>query len=153
MKKTVLIVSALAVCAILPSAGIGQPATTIEFRLAEKAPAEGLTVATTPNGQKLYLHEKVVISSADIASVAPIKSSIAPYYDVEVIFTDEGAKKFAALTRENVNKYLAMFMNGELVAAPVIAAETPVTSGRTLIAGKFSEEEANVITGRMIKAY
>lgn len=52
----------------------------------------------------------------------------------------EGAQKFARVTRENVERQLAIVLDGELYSAPVI--QTPITDGRGSISGQFSIKEA-----------
>jgi preprotein translocase subunit SecD len=59
-----------------------------------------------------------------------------------VSFTDEGAKKMAKLTRENPGKLLAILVDGKVVSAPRIVAET---SQRARITGRFTMEEATRI--------
>jgi protein-export membrane protein SecD len=59
---------------------------------------------------------------------------------VSVRFTDEGAKLFAEITRNNVNKQLGIFLDGEMLSAPNI--NEPITGGTAIISGGFTAEEA-----------
>ncbi|MDD4818556.1 MAG: protein translocase subunit SecD [Victivallaceae bacterium] len=55
-------------------------------------------------------------------------------------FNSEGAAKFAAVTRENVGRQLAIVLDGRLCCAPVIKGE--IAGGRAEISGSFSLEDA-----------
>ncbi len=63
---------------------------------------------------------------------------------VSLDFNNEGAKKFADLTRELVGKQMAIFFNGELQSAPNV--NEPITGGHAQITGGgnagFAYEEA-----------
>lgn len=62
---------------------------------------------------------------------------------VAVTFTDEGAELFAEITRNNVGEQLAIFLDGELVSAPVI--NEPITGGTAIISGNFTPDEARAL--------
>ena len=59
---------------------------------------------------------------------------------VAVRFTDEGGELFAEITREHVNEQLGIFLDGELISAPVI--NEAITGGTAIISGSFTPEEA-----------
>jgi preprotein translocase subunit SecD len=59
---------------------------------------------------------------------------------VTVTFNDEGAKLFADITRDNVGRQLGIFLDGELLSAPVI--NEAITGGTALISGDFTADEA-----------
>lgn len=52
-----------------------------------------------------------------------------------------GAKKFGNATRENVNRRLAIVLDGKVISAPVI--NTPITGGKGIITGNFTVQSAN----------
>ena len=54
--------------------------------------------------------------------------------------TDDGARLFAEVTRDNVGRQLAIILDGELKSAPVIRSEIPTGSG--VIEGTFTLPEA-----------
>lgn len=62
---------------------------------------------------------------------------------VSVRFTDEGADLFAEITRNNVNKQLGIFLDGDLLSAPNI--NEPITGGTAIISGGFTAEEARAL--------
>ncbi len=59
---------------------------------------------------------------------------------VTVKFTAEGAQLFADITREHVGEQLGIFLDGEVLSAPVI--NESITGGTAVISGNFTAEEA-----------
>jgi len=62
---------------------------------------------------------------------------------ISLTFNSEGAKKFANLTRQHVEERLAIILDGEVLSAPRI--NEPILSGRGVITGQFSFEEASLL--------
>lgn len=62
---------------------------------------------------------------------------------VAVKFTDEGSKLFADITRAHTGEQLGIFLDGELLSAPVI--NEPITGGTAIISGSFTPEEARAL--------
>lgn len=59
---------------------------------------------------------------------------------VSIEFTNDGAKKFADITKRNINKPLAIFLDNQLVSAPNVQQE--IVGGSAVITGNFTTEEA-----------
>ncbi len=59
---------------------------------------------------------------------------------IEFMLTDDGAKKFAKTTRDNVGHRMAIVLDGELYSAPNI--QSPIEGGSGEITGSFTLEEA-----------
>jgi protein-export membrane protein SecD len=96
-----------------------------------------------PNG--IQATEKVLVSKHAELTGSSIKSATAVRGNLgttEIMFTltDSGTEKFAAVTRDNVGRRLAIILDGELYSAPVI--RSAITGGRGQITGDFSEKEA-----------
>lgn len=68
-----------------------------------------------------------------------------PY--VSLRFTNEGADIFAELTRENIGKYIAIYLDGVPISVPVVRDEIP--NGQAQISGGFTLEEAKTLVGRL----
>lgn len=62
-------------------------------------------------------------------------------------FNDAGAKLFEKLTTDNVNKTIAIYLDGASISAPVV--RQAISGGRAEITGNFSPEEAKVLVGRL----
>lgn len=59
---------------------------------------------------------------------------------VAVKFTEEGGELFAEITRANVGRQLGIFLDGEMISAPVI--NEAITGGTAIISGGFTPDEA-----------
>jgi preprotein translocase subunit SecD len=68
-------------------------------------------------------------------------SGSAPHVSLE--FSEEGAKQFADLTEANVNRNLAIILDGVVQSAPVIRTRIP--DGHAIIEGQFTSEDAKFL--------
>lgn len=59
---------------------------------------------------------------------------------VRLDFNKEGEELFAEITRENIGRTLAIFLDGDLKSAPVINEE--IDGGSAIVSGGFTPEEA-----------
>lgn len=66
---------------------------------------------------------------------------------VSLEFTDEGGKIFAELTKNNVGKTLAIYLDGSPISIPRVQEE--ITGGKAQITGKFTVEEAKQLSERL----
>ena len=63
---------------------------------------------------------------------------------VNLTLTSEGAKRFDAFARDNLNKYLAVYLDGEVISAPQMHATQ--FNGQVQISGGFQTlDEANAL--------
>ncbi|MBI4692046.1 MAG: protein translocase subunit SecD [Candidatus Terrybacteria bacterium] len=67
--------------------------------------------------------------------------------EVSIEFNDEGAKIFGQLTKENVGKKLAIFLDGAPISIPVVREE--ITSAKAQITGQFTPKEAKTLVQRL----
>jgi preprotein translocase subunit SecD len=116
-----------------------KPKVTVEFRLAEKKPADGLTeVKIEGTDEKVYLHKKAEATNADIAKAsAGVDNALGPCIDI--LFTDAGAKKMQTVSEKHRGKMMAIVIDGKVVSAPTIQAKF---SDKCQITGKYTKEEA-----------
>ena len=86
------------------------------------------------------VQKKTLLTGADLstARVSIDQTTSEPYVSVEL--NAAGAKAFADLTEANVNKRLAIILDGNVHSAPVIRERIP--SGQAQITGGFTTEEA-----------
>ncbi|MBI2046526.1 MAG: protein translocase subunit SecD [Parcubacteria group bacterium] len=66
---------------------------------------------------------------------------------VSLEFNDEGAKLFADMTKANVGKPIAIYLDGAPISTPVVREE--ITGGQAQITGKFTPDEAKLLVGRL----
>ena len=94
--------------------------------------------------QKTVLLNQTALKSAKAAKDALGQSVI------EITFTEVGAKQFAEITRENLNKRLAIIIYGQVCQAPIIRTE--VTGGKAQISGAFSNKEAKMLARKIAES-
>lgn len=66
---------------------------------------------------------------------------------VQLQFDSEGTKLFAEMTKKNLNKTLAIFLDGEPLSTPVVNQE--ITTGTAVISGQFTLPEAKELAKRL----
>ncbi len=110
----------------------------IEFeRMELKASADD----TAGSGQILYVKRfPERIAGRHIKRAFPSVNQFGTY-SVSLEFNAEGAKLFHEVTTENVDRRLAIVLDGTVYSAPNI--NEPIAGGRAEISGSFSPEEAN----------
>ena len=63
---------------------------------------------------------------------------------VSILFTTDGVKKFAEITKKNIGKPVAILLDGMIISAPIVQEE--ITGGQAQISGNFTVEEAEKLT-------
>ena len=66
---------------------------------------------------------------------------------VELSFDDTGATLFAKITKENIGKQVAIFLDGVPISSPTVNEE--ITLGKAVITGSFTTQEARTMVGRL----
>lgn len=66
---------------------------------------------------------------------------------VSLQFDDTGTKLFAKITKENIGKMVAIYLDGSPISTPVVREEIP--SGQAVISGSFTPAEAKILVGRL----
>lgn len=59
---------------------------------------------------------------------------------ISIQFDSEGTKKFAEITKRNLEKPLAISLDDEIISAPTV--QTAIENGQAVISGKFTIDEA-----------
>jgi len=115
---------------------------TLEFRLVKSG------VDTMSEEQKKNSTYDDIFAPAELtgrylkhAQLEFNQTTFEPY--VAIQFNDEGAKLFGKITKENVGKIVAIFLDGEPISTPVVQQE--ITSGNAQITGDFTVEEARTL--------
>jgi preprotein translocase subunit SecD len=135
---------------------IGRTAT-LEVRMVdEEAPLEQALQGQVPfgsellddrDGNKIVLKRQVVLTGDRITDAQPGFAGDTGEPAVHITLDGAGARIFQQLTRENVNKRMAMVLiekgKGEVVTAPVIRQE--IGGGRVQISGRMTTTEANEV--------
>jgi protein-export membrane protein SecD len=66
---------------------------------------------------------------------------------VALQFDDEGTKLFADITKRNVSKPVAIFLDGEPISVPTV--NEPILTGSAVISGSFTLQEAKLLAQRL----
>ena len=67
--------------------------------------------------------------------------------EVSLEFNDEGAKLFEEITARNINKPVAIFLDGYPISTPTVNEK--ITGGSASISGRFTAEEAKLLVKRL----
>lgn len=66
---------------------------------------------------------------------------------VQLKFDEEGKNIFAEITKRNIGKSVAIYLDGEIISAPVV--QTEITNGEAVITGNFTVDEAKELKSRL----
>lgn len=114
--------------------------TTLEISKVLDAPTPGsreMILRHKESEEIVHVDRNVVLSDGDFQDMVLVDGD---EISILVTLTDEGSKKFAALTKEMVGKRLAITANDSLLSAPVVHQ---VISGSSIqISGNLSKEKA-----------
>lgn len=101
---------------------------------------EGAT--TTPEA----IFKPTELTGRYITGASVIFDTITGKPQVSLNFNTEGAKLFETITERNIGKQLAVFLDDELITAPVV--QSKITGGNAQITGTFTSEEAREMVSR-----
>ena len=129
---------------------------TLEIRLVDDStgaldaalagnPPFGTEVYTERGGQPLLVKKQVVLTGDRLTDAQPGFDNQTQEPAVHLTLDAAGARIFKDVTRENVNKRMAILLiekgKGEVITAPVIRTE--IGGGRVQISGRMTTVEAN----------
>jgi len=66
---------------------------------------------------------------------------------VSIQFNPEGSTLFEKITRENIGKTVAIYLDGQPISIPVV--NDAISGGKAQISGNFKAEEAKLLVGRL----
>jgi preprotein translocase subunit SecD len=152
MRATILVVLTLAIGAAgcqprveLPA----QPTSTTEFRICEDLSAPGLMRTTFRDSlgeRRLYLRPDVVLRGLDVRKVT-VSEDEGGRFRITLTLTPAGTRVLGDATEANVGKRLAIIVDGEVIAAPVI--REPMRASRCSITGLRDREHAESLARRI----
>jgi hypothetical protein len=123
-------------------------AVRFEIRLAEENPAPGLREAVVVGtSRKIYVHSEAVVANRDIAQAQVVEGNGASMFGVSVTLNTEGGARIRRATQNHVGRPLAIIVDGEVVAAPVV--RSPISTS-ALLSGNFTRAEAERIVGGIL---
>ncbi len=128
---------------------------TLEIRLVDDSPAAQAALAggTVPfgleryedsNGMPLLVRRQVILTGENLQDAQPGRDQQTQQAAVHLTLDSKGARIFRDVTRDNINRRMAILLfergRGEVVTAPVIRSEIP--GGQVQISGSMTSEEA-----------
>ena len=66
---------------------------------------------------------------------------------VRLQFNNEGKDLFAKITEANIGKQIAIFLDGQILSAPVV--QSAITDGTAVISGNFTPDQAKALATRL----
>jgi protein-export membrane protein SecD len=104
-----------------------------------RAPGSVVLPADDGDAQEYVVKRKIDVSGEDLVDAQPTFQNGMPV--VSFRFDTNGARKFARITTDNVNRLFAIVLDGKVISAPRI--REPITQGSGVISGSFTVEKAN----------
>lgn len=128
---------------------------TLEIRMVDDSPSAeaalasgtvpfGLERYTDRDGRSLLLRRQVILTGENLQDAQPGRDQQTQQASVNLTLDAKGARIFRDVTRNNINKRMAIVLfennQGEVVTAPVIRSEIP--GGQVQITGSMNAQEA-----------
>lgn len=119
-------------------------AAHLEFRqLKTNLPPEA-TLSAVPDPTNF---EKTNLTGSDLklAIAQPSKDPQTPGYVINLEFNGEGAKKFEEITKKNLQRPLAMFLDDNPISWPPPTVRSVIADGHAQISGNFDAKSARAL--------
>jgi len=124
----------------------------LEFKTEKMQEESELILEKQEQGDEEYLYVDPYFTSSELTGRYLKKSQLGfdqttnkPHILLE--FNDEGANIFAELTKNNVNKTIAIYLDGAPISIPRVSEE--ITGGKAQITGDFTLLEAKQLAQRL----
>jgi len=113
----------------------------LQFRLVEeKEGPDTVAMKVMGKDETLHVNKQALLSALDVRSAKATRDRYRDSAAISLSLTQEGAGKFGEITAKNINRRLAIVVDGQLVSAPVIRSR--VEGGEAVITGSFTMKEA-----------
>lgn len=149
-RRTVFVMAIATLAAVIagsqlwPRGGtVLQAAVRFEARLAEVHAATDLEPSRIAGKEEsIYLYQDVTVSNADVADARVVPGADADHFGVTVRLTADGARKMREATADHLGRPIAILIDGQVVAAPILRSPIEDTA---LISGDYTQAEAERI--------
>lgn len=122
--------------------------TTAQLTFWEEGASGSAKIATSsaPLGITSFFSnpQKTNLTGNDLQNTAVSFDSNTSQPQVQLVFTSEGAKKFADITKRNVGKVVAISLDNAVIQAPRV--NEPILNGNAVITGSFTTQEAKQVS-------
>ncbi|MEI8130763.1 MAG: protein translocase subunit SecD [bacterium] len=128
---------------------IGQT-PTLDFRIKSDKEAAPINATVGPDGKVVlpevdpyanYVSTGLTGRYLKTAAVQFDQNTGSPY--VALTFDADGAQLFDAVTKANLGKTVAIFLDNKVISAPTVQSE--ITGGQAIITGSFSPQQAKAL--------
>jgi protein-export membrane protein SecD len=92
------------------------------------------------SGQRIAVRKRVDVDGSDLTNARVAQDPQTGQPVVNFTFNSVGARRFADVTRANVNHRFAIVLDNKVISAPVI--REPITGGHGQISGNFTTQSA-----------
>ncbi len=127
---------------------------TLDFRLKSDKPAEPIKATVGADGKLVVPAPDPAVGYVSTGLTGRYLSTAAVQFDqntgsayVALTFNAEGAKLFDDITKANIGKTLAIFLDGQVISAPTI--QTEITGGQAVITGNFTPVQAKSLASSL----
>jgi protein-export membrane protein SecD len=104
-------------------------------------PGDDFMVQQDRPGDKIAVRKRIDVDGADLTDARAGTSPETGDWVVNFTFNSVGARRFAEISRANVNHRFAIVLDDKVISAPVI--REAITGGRGQISGSFNAQTAN----------
>ncbi len=137
---------------IIELPGLTDPAAALTLigstaQLEFKKPITLAPPDATPGAEPLLTFVTTDLTGKDLKKTSVVFDPQTGKPTVSLEFNADGTKKFAQLTKELLNKPLAIFLDNQLITAPVVQSE--IVTGQAVITGSFTKEEAKTLSTQL----
>ena len=114
---------------------IGQ---TAQLEFGELKNTTGATLSATLAADPRN-YQSTGLTGKDLVRATPTFSRQTGKPEVQLEFSSEGAKKFEEITKRNLGQPLAIFLDNQLIEAPVV--QSLISGGQAVITGNFTSKD------------
>ncbi len=114
---------------------------SVEQAQAGRAPPDSEILEGTTGGARYLVERRVMVAGDDLTDAQPSFDQRTNEPIVTFRFNVNGARRFAAVTQENVGRPFAIVLDNRVISAPVI--REPILGGAGQISGQFTAQSAN----------
>jgi preprotein translocase subunit SecD len=117
----------------------------LEFKESVAAPVTATASSTNAVAQIAWQNTELTGKNLKRATLRFNPNDSSP--EVALEFDEEGAKMFESITDRNINKEVAIFLDGYPISIPTVSQK--ITGGEAVISGKFDVTEARLLVQRL----
>lgn len=145
MLRILCLISALILVGCVSNSRPGR-SSVFEVREASSEPRPAWTEMPRGAGSEtLFVSDEALLRASDVAEA---EAKLGPNgWEIEVVLTGDAAVRFADATEALFGEALAILIEGEIVAAPVVQGR--IQSGRFIVTGNLDQDTAERVASAL----